>query len=124
MTCTTILWATAAAGVMAMPAASAQPQPKSHPSEVTVIAFAQGNCDPKVAKATAKDLRGAIARCVEAAKGKVDFTLASSKTGAASNVRGKGTLPDAVIRCIEARIEKAKWPRASMCDIELTVTAK
>lgn len=102
----------------------ADTRPRPRLPEVKVVAFAQGNCDAKVAKATARTLHRVIARCVDGAKGQADFTLGSSKAGKATKVKGRGTLPPPVVRCIEKHIETAAWPKASMCDIELSVTAK
>ncbi len=91
---------------------------------VEVLAFAQGGCNPQAVKATARRLRGAIGRCVGAGTGRHTWTLASSKAGKATNLKGRGDFAGAVARCIEARVEAATWPKSAYCDMELTVMAR
>lgn len=90
---------------------------------VQVLAFAQGGCNPQAVRATAKKLRGAITRCVAQATGKHTWTMASSKTGKATQLKGRGEFAPEVVRCIEARVEAATWPKSAFCDMEMTVVA-
>ncbi|MBM4344208.1 MAG: hypothetical protein FJ100_12640 [Deltaproteobacteria bacterium] len=114
-------WALAAA-LLAPAIASANGAGKPR---VEVLAFAQGGCNPQAVRATAKRLRGAILRCVDGkAIGKHHWTMASSKAGKATNLKGRGDFPPEVARCVEARVEAATWPKAAYCDMELTVVAK